>query len=260
MECRICGSTDLNFFYSQGNLSQFKFYRCSKCKLVNYDLSTGLDQEKYTLDYVDPLDEKHRQNRGQSKSYSFIKTNVQTRGRMLDIGCGNGRLLIMGKRDGWDVRGLELSDYYANIIGEKQGIKVYVANFLDFKPTETELFDLVTLRHVLEHLPDPIFAMKKINSLLNPDGIAMLEFPNIDGWESRIKRVLQNSGIKKKLYKPNYKPGHCNEFCEKSFRVLTEKCGFKVLIWSTYSSKAYLNPLYRYTNAGSKARVLIQKL
>jgi SAM-dependent methyltransferase len=260
MECRICGSIDLYFFYSQGNRSQYKYYRCRNCKLVNYDLSTGLDQEKYTIDYVDPTDEKHRQNWGQSKSYSFIKKHIHSRGRMLDIGCGNGRLLMVGRKDGWDVRGLELSDYYANIIGEKQGIKIFVANFLDFKPTEKELFDIVTLRHVLEHLPDPIFAMKKINSLLNPGGYSMMEFPNIDGWESRVKRFLGRTGINRKKYSPTYKPGHCNEFCEESFRLLAEKCGFKVLIWSTYSSKAFLNPLYTFMNAGSKARILVQKI
>jgi 2-polyprenyl-3-methyl-5-hydroxy-6-metoxy-1,4-benzoquinol methylase len=260
MKCRICGSTDLYFFYSQGNQSQYKYFRCRHCKLVNYDLSTGLDQEKYTIEYVDPNNEKHRQNRGQSKSYSFINKHIHSRGRMLDIGCGNGRLLIMASKDGWDVRGLELSEFYAKIIGERQGIKVFVANFLEFSPTEKELFDIITLRHVLEHLPDPIFAMNKINSLLNDGGYAMMEFPNIDGWESRFKRLLQKSDIKRKKYSSNYKPGHCNEYCEESFRLLAEKCGFKVLIWSTYSSKAFLNPLYSFMNAGSKARILIQKM
>ncbi len=259
MECRICGSTDLYYFYSQGNESQFKYYRCRECSLVNYDLSGGLDQEKYTVDYVDPAEDNHFQNHGQTKSYEFIQKKLKPNGRLLDIGCGNGRLMIMARKDGWDVQGLELSEYYAKIIEEKQGIPVIVANFLEYNPTDGQLYGLVTLRHVLEHLPDPIIAMKKINSLLNPGGYAMMEFPNIDGWEARVKRFLQKTGIKKKEYRADYKPGHCNEFCEKSFRLLAEKCGFKMIIWSTYSSKSYLNPLYAFMNAGSKARILIQK-
>ena len=56
---------------------------------------------------------------------------------------------------------------------------------------QLEKYDLVILRHVLEYLTDSSLAMKKINQLLKPSGKKLLEFPNIESLEAKIKRVIQ---------------------------------------------------------------------
>ena len=53
--CRLCGGRDLELSYTQGNADEFLFYRCRDCSLVNYNLATGLNQEKYAEVFYDPF-------------------------------------------------------------------------------------------------------------------------------------------------------------------------------------------------------------
>lgn len=109
MECRLCGSGDLSLYYTQGNHDEYRYYRCARCGLVNYDLSGGLDQEKYGEVFTDPRDGRLKFNAGQSATFRFIRKHLREKGRLLDIGCGNGRLLMLARDAGWEVAGLELS-------------------------------------------------------------------------------------------------------------------------------------------------------
>jgi 2-polyprenyl-3-methyl-5-hydroxy-6-metoxy-1,4-benzoquinol methylase len=216
---------------------------------------------KYTAEkYLDPYDETNILNKHQSETFSFIQKKIKKPGSLLDIGCGNGKILVLGRDNGWKVRGLELSPSLADSISEKFGIEVTISNFLTYEPAKEEQYDLVILRHVLEHLQDSILAMTKINQLLKPGGFGVLEFPDIESNQMKLKRFISGIGIYSKKYKETYLPGHCNEFCEESFKYLLSKTGFKLLEWQNYSSKSYLNGAYNLFHFGTKARVLIKKI
>jgi len=257
MNCRLCNSSELSIYYTQGIWDQFKFYKCNECKLVNLDMSEGIDQGKYSVEYIDPDNMQHKKNKDQLATYNFIKRNISKRGNYLDIGCGNGKLLQLAKADNWDVHGIELSQSFAEKIKERLDIDVTVVNFMDYQ-TEVK-YDLLTLRHVLEHLPDPVLAMKKMNSFLNEGAYAELEFPNIEGLTFKVRRFLDKLGISKKKYEENYKPGHCHEFSKKSFNYLLSKTGFELVKWETYSSKKLTNLIYNAIPIGGKSRVIIKK-
>jgi SAM-dependent methyltransferase len=258
--CRLCGSEHLRLYYTQGNDRAFKFYKCGVCGLVNYDMSTGLDQAKYAVTYQDPFDDGIWVNKAQTATYEFLKANLNLRGRLLDIACGNGRLLALARDDGWEVKGLELSSSLAQEIEKKLGIQVYNMDFLEHQVGDEGGYDVVVLRHVLEHVPDSISALNKIGALLKPGGYAVLEFPNIEAWDLKIKRFLQRTGLDHKKYKGEYKPGHCNEFSWKSFSYLCSRTGFRILLWQTYSYKPILKVIYEHLKIGSKARTIIRKL
>lgn len=261
MKCRICNCDDLKLYYTQGNEGQYKFYKCSNCKLVNYDLSTGQDQTKYTSEkYIHPRDENHKQNKDQAASYSFLKANVPTKGNLLDIGCGNGKILFEAISDGWSVKGLELSPFLGESIGKHLGIEVAIANFLDYIPLKDESYDVVILRHVLEHLPDSLGAMQKINRLMKQGGHGLMEFPDIESNEMKFKRLMERMGIHRKRYRSTYVPGHCNEFCRESFEFLLHRTGFELIKWENYSSKESLSGIYNLLHFGSKARALFRKI
>jgi len=258
MICRLCGNTNLKIHYTQGNKGEFPFYKCPNCKLVNYDISCGMDQRKYgDLEHLHKNEQKILLSA--EKTYSFIRKYLPFGGNFIDIGCGTGELLNCAHEDGWAVTGLELSPDLVEYVRNRYGVDVINANILDFSTDSTEKYDVVVLRHVIEHLEDPVSVMKTINSLLTPGGYSVMEFPNIESPELRLKRFLHKAGIHKKRYKENYKPGHCNEFCKESFTWLVNKTGFDLVVWETYAINKVADFFYNHFPVGNKARTIIKK-
>lgn len=215
---------------------------------------------KYAAEFVDPFDEHHRRNIAQTITHRFLKRWIPASGRLLEIGCGNGRLLYLARKDGWDVRGLEISPFLADSVRARLGIEVAVADYLEYSPGNGEEFDLVLLRHVLEHLPEPKRAMTGIAALLGEGGHALLEFPNIDGLDSRFKRWLRGTGLYRKRYPGSWRPGHCNEYCRRSFEYLLRETGFELVVWETYSYRPFSNFVFNHWHMGNKARAIVRKL
>lgn len=260
MNCRICNSDKLNLFYEQGDRKQFKFYKCQQCGLVNLDLS-GLKitdhQTKYLVD-IKPVVDYEKEFKAKA-SYQFIRKHVPLTGSYLDIGCGNGALLYFARKDGWQVKGLELSADYAEYLREKLQVEVIVADFLELEE-QSEQYDVVSLRHVLEHLPDSILALNKISALLKPGGYGHFEFPNINSISHRIQRFLSNTKLHRRTYSSSYQPGHCNEFSKKAFCNLLKMTNFELVRWETYSYKPVTNFIYNRIKIGTKARALVRKI
>ena len=259
--CRLCDSDELTLSYVQGDAGQFRYYRCRKCRLVNLDLANGIDQTQCNEVFLDPTDEHSGFDRMIDASFAFIVRHVPQAQSLCDIGCGNGRLLLLARQAGWRVFGLELEDAVAKRTADKLGVDVVGGNFLDYTPPpeHTGAYDVVCLRHVLEHLPDSKLAMQKIRTLLKPGGHALLEFPNVDGIDKRLKRWIEAKGLHRRRFRPDFMPGHCNEFCRASFRFLLGSTGFELVRWETYSKKPLSNLLYRHVPIGNKARALVRR-
>lgn len=261
MTCRLCNSSKLSLYYTQGNKGQFKLYKCGNCGLVNLDLD-GIDitqnQEKYEYEgeLPDPLDPIL--NKGNMGTYAFIKKKIKEKGSFLDIGCGSGALLFYARQDGWQVKGLELSAYLAREVKRKHDIEVTPINFMALEDFDQK-YNLVALRHVLEHIHDSRLAMSKLYNLLIPGGHAVLEFPNIEGISFKVKRFVAKTGLTQKKFQPGFVPGHCNEFSKKSFTWLATEMGFQIIHWETYSTNNLASIFYRLFPMGTKARVLIRK-
>lgn len=259
--CRLCGGRDLHLYYTLGNDGQFRYYKCRCCSLVNYDLSGGIDQAQYTTIFYDPVDAGEKKNLDKDQSFRFIQENLETTGRLLDIGCGTGRLLYLAKQAGWQAKGLELSADMAEFVQQRVGVEVQVADFMEMEPDPNDLgqYDLVVLRHVIEHLPDSILAMSKIGRLMKPDGYLLLEMPNIEGLTMKWSRTVVKLGLHKRRFAADYMAGHCNEFSRESMQYLARRTGFSMIRWETYSMKRIPNWFYKRIPIGNKARVLLRR-
>ena len=257
MVCKLCGSPNLPLFYTQGDQRQFKFYRCKNCQIVLYDSSTGVNQEKYILTRVDPRADT-RQNRGHRQTYAFIKRHAARSGRMLDLGCGDGTVLWLAREDGWQVHGVELFPEHAALVRDTLGFEVEVSDITAYQG-EKNAWDCVVLTHVLEHLPDPVGALMKIRGLLKPGGAGVLEFPNIDAFDARVRRLLDRLHIHRRRYAPSYVPGHVQEFCRASFEFVARQAGLTLEVWETYSVNPLQYALFRNLPIGNKARVLVRR-
>ncbi len=133
---------------------------------------------------------------------------------MLDIGCGTGWISRIWAESGARVTGLEPSQTRAAIARER-GIRVLscYAEEMDLD----EKFDLIVIRHVIEHLENPADILKNLQSRLTPGGLLLIIVPNID---CIGRKVFDTDWTWVLLW-------HCNFFNPKSMRTLLGNCGYK---------------------------------
>lgn len=105
------------------------------------------------------------------------------KGNLLDIGAGTGYFLSYARQKGWTVSGTEKDPDARNVAFEKWGIKILPDNEL-FHPSG-DLFDAITLWHVMEHLPDLDAHWKCISSKLTPDGALIIALPNHESSDAK---------------------------------------------------------------------------
>jgi SAM-dependent methyltransferase len=96
--------------------------------------------------------------------------------RVLDIGCGDGRFLAAMRARGWTVAGIE-PDPAAVRAARGRGIDVHVGVLDDVELPDAS-FDVVTMSHVIEHVPDPVRALSSSLRLLRPGGRLVAVTPN----------------------------------------------------------------------------------
>lgn len=101
------------------------------------------------------------------------------RGRLLDVGSGDGSFVAWMRRLGWDAEGLE-PDRAAAERAQSAGVPVTAAS-LEEVSFEPRSFDAVTMSHVIEHLHDPAAGLEACRSLLRPGGTLWLATPNLAG-------------------------------------------------------------------------------
>ncbi|MFQ5897179.1 MAG: class I SAM-dependent methyltransferase [Candidatus Methylomirabilia bacterium] len=106
------------------------------------------------------------------------------RGRLLDIGCWTGGFLERMREVGWDVTGIELLPEAAALARAVTGT-IFVGDLMD-APFPDRSFDVVTVFHVVEHVPEPVTAIRRILRWLAPGGMALIEVPNFAGLGRRL--------------------------------------------------------------------------
>lgn len=259
MKCRLCNSDNLKLYYVQGHKGEYRYYKCNVCSLVNLDIDNIniIDNQQQFADRFN-TNFDYEGEKGALDAFRFISKHVPVKGNHLDIGCGNGALLYFSRKHGWNVKGLELSPVFADYIKKTLKIDVEVANFLKYEGSKG-MFDLVSLRHVLEHLPDSVLALTKIRNLLKENGYAHFEFPNINSLSHRYQRFRDKIPFLKKRYKASFASGHCNQFSKKSFKYLLQKTGFRLIRWETYSFKPVKSYFFNHVHIGTKARAIVQR-
>lgn len=115
-----------------------------------------------------------------------IRSFKRPLGSLLDFGCGKGKFGSVAKRKGWNVKAVETAieraDYAKNIYQLEVNTNYYKTGRIF-----NSEFDVLTLFHVLEHLPDPgILLRELIKYNLAKDGLVVIEVPNFQSLQARI--------------------------------------------------------------------------
>lgn len=106
------------------------------------------------------------------------------KGKLLDLGCGNGKFLLRARNAGWDVVGVDF-DPKAVEAACKQGIDVRRGGVETLDPS-VEQFDVITLAHVIEHVHHPVDTLQACYRLLKPGGYLWIDTPNITSEGHRL--------------------------------------------------------------------------
>ncbi|WP_024517846.1 class I SAM-dependent methyltransferase [Bradyrhizobium sp. Tv2a-2] len=110
----------------------------------------------------------------------FIRRNTgsDSTGKLIDIGCGNGSALknLSAAMPRWSLYGSELSDSAEKALRQLPNfVQLYTTPARDIP----ERFDILTMIHALEHMPDPLASLHDAACLLNDDGRLFVEIPNV---------------------------------------------------------------------------------
>ena len=153
--------------------------------------------------------------------YSVRFLHRQLRGKLLDVGCGNGAFLHSMSQLGWEVEGIEL-DPIAAQQAIARGIRVQVGDLhdADLPPNS---FDAITLTHVIEHFADPAEMLRILHAALKPGGVLVSVSPNPAGV---LRRVFGN-----KWYALD-PPRHLFLPTATACRRMLEPVGFEVTTWT----------------------------
>lgn len=97
-------------------------------------------------------------------------------GRLLEVGCGNGRQLERLAQAGWQVEGVDF-DERAVQTARRLGLDVRVGDLASARYPD-DRFDAVILSHVIEHVPDPVALLTECRRILKQGGQLVLSTPN----------------------------------------------------------------------------------
>ena len=188
--CPLCGEKK-NGLFDQRNFRSYQVANrlCNHCGMVyqcprmsTEELDTFY-QEEYRRIYQgnpEPTDKDLFVQTGRAEALlTFIKPKTPAVSRHLDIGCSTGLLLQRFQSHfGCEAIGVEPGETYRSY-AERQGLSVYPSLEVLQKASESR-FDLISMAHVLEHLPDPVdYLVHLREQVLASSGWLLLEVPNL---------------------------------------------------------------------------------
>jgi len=244
--CPICSSDES---LRERTLNNIDLLKCNNCDFVYSDLKES-ESEKTNSSYDDKAIEAYESYQNKF-DYFWMKEIVSKiskkigKGKVLDVGCGNGMLLSIFMKYGWDCYGIDLSPW-SEKYSKKYGYRLFRGKVEELELDEED-YDLVTSTSTLEHIYDPVPHIKRIVELIKPGGMSYFSgIPNYDSLSIRMGFSTFNS---------NHPPGHANYFTPKTMRRVVNLANDKVenIEIRTYGIPE-LHRLKRFINSKKKRK------
>jgi len=194
--CDLCGSCDhallfVGADYRFGRKDQYAVVQCNSCGLIFLNprptprALVRLYEEDYPFEAGAPP-EGWRSWKMLRTFWHYLSGDsgdrliARLKGRVLDIGCGYGKLMLPLKDRGCDVYGTEVNPNCVEFC-RAAGLNVFAGTLEDAR-LPSGFADCVILSQVLEHVPSPKRTLQEIHRILRPKGTAYVFCPNGDGY------------------------------------------------------------------------------
>lgn len=242
--CPICGPAAAAVVRHE--FTPYKVVDCSSCGLTY--LSPRLTQEAILKLYKDEAyynsnvsgqgyDEYLEISENWVKTFTLRLKQVapyKSAGRVLDIGCGPGYFLTAAQKLGFDVHGLDPSDYIVEMAQKQWGNRVQLG-LIESAMYQPESFDLIVAFDTFEHIYDPKKFLKAIHGFLKPNGVLAITTPDPT---SMLSKVSGKNWVSYKL------PEHVFYWSPETIRRVLEE-DFEVLEIRSAGQYATLGFLFR---------------
>lgn len=245
--CPVCSCEDWKVISRDLHTPSNRYLRCKGCRSAFCEIEPGRFDDVYDeyYEFEGSLENKyfyHESKRILRNTKWYLKRlgRFKNSGKMLDIGSGRGEFLYMAVKTGnYQCVGLDVSAKSAEYTKQLFGLDLIVS---DFKAElfEQEKFDVIYMRHLIEHIQDPYRFLADVKAVCNPGAVVVVHLPNDLSFTNSFKRFVYRLGKSPECGSMVY-PYHLVGYNPYSLKFLFESAGFRHLETRTYSK---LNPHY----------------
>ncbi|NIM65423.1 MAG: methyltransferase domain-containing protein [Candidatus Latescibacteria bacterium] len=234
--------------------------QCRRCRLQFAEKYPDYEEAEsaiYGQDYFRGSIDKLKQRKNVfSELLAEIELVLRRKGRLLDVGAGEGTLLKVAAKLGWGAEGTEIASAMIRYVRDELGLTVHKGILEEIELPESS-FDAIVLNHVLEHVKNPRTTLEKVARLLSSSGVVRIEVPNLASLSSRAKNLQSLLNLKKDPWK-HYSTGHHFWFfTPRTLKKTVETSGLSTVFMNAPAKQwGTKNPLHRFANAVCKRTLL----
>jgi 2-polyprenyl-3-methyl-5-hydroxy-6-metoxy-1,4-benzoquinol methylase len=230
--CPVCGNKQFSQFISLSDYflsgEAFDIVQCDQCSFrftnprpPDHDLGRYYESQEYishsnTRKGLFSLLYQSIRRRTIRTKFHLI-SGLSGGKSILDIGCATGELIHYFADHGWKVTGIEPNEKARQFARDQYQLQIEDENYL--AAIVPGSFDVVTMWHVLEHVPDLNARLREVKSVLKDEGVFLIAVPNPDSWDAA------HYG---KYWAGYDVPRHLHHFTKKAMHQLLENHGLKV--------------------------------
>ncbi|MGZ4115982.1 MAG: methyltransferase domain-containing protein [Bacteroidia bacterium] len=234
--CPVCNSNQMSpFLACKDNTVSRETFQIVQCNSCGFKFTNPRPEEDKLGAYYKSEDYVSHSNTKKGfinstyqsvRKYTLLKklqliSKYYKTGKILDIGCGTGEFLNTCKNAQWETFGIEPDPDAKKMASTNFGLDVKAET--EIKNLEAEKFDVISMWHVLEHVPKLNERIEDLKRLIKPNGLIIIAVPNCNSLDAKI-------------YKENWAaydvPRHLYHFTPKDIEQIFRNHGlelFKIL-------------------------------
>ena len=251
--CALCGGQEHMLIYpanARGTVPTEEFacttvalgkhddiVQCARCGHVSS--RPTIDADAILQGYADVTDETYLAEEGPRRELfrSILRSlgdyHVQGR-RLLEVGSNVGLFLAEASRAGWEARGIEPSRWAVRTGREHYGVNLHEGT-VETLSEDTASADIIVMLDVLEHLIDPLDALRRLRTVIRNEGLLVLATVNLASLHARLRDGQW----------PWFLRSHLHYFLPETLHAMLWAAGFQMVEWSQVPRSFHLSYIAR---------------